>query len=77
MELSHAVDSEVGEIEVDPLYPEFTHGAQVVDDLGVAAGEYEPLAVIGLRRHRGSVAMNPKGERDACGIAAGVSDELA
>src|ERR1700730_14502883 len=59
------------------LYPEFTHGAQVVDDLGVAAGEHEPLAVVGLRRRRGSVAMDPKGERDACRIAAGVSDQLA
>jgi hypothetical protein len=35
VELPHGVDSEVAEIEVDRLYPEFTHGAQVVDDLGV------------------------------------------
>ena len=77
MELSHGVDSEVGKIEVDRLYPEFTHGAQVVDDLGVAPGEHEPLAVVGLSRRRRSVAMDPKGERDACRIAAGVSDQLA
>src|SRR5215831_3098989 len=65
VEPSHGVDSERGKIEVDRLYPELAHGAQVVDDLGVAAGEQEPLAVVGLRGRRGSVAMDPKGERDA------------
>jgi hypothetical protein len=72
VEPSHGVDSERGEIEVDRLYPELAHGAQVVDDLGVAAGEQEPLAVVGFRGRRGSVAMDPKGERDACRIAADV-----
>jgi hypothetical protein len=37
VEPSHGVDSERGEIEIDRLYPELAHGAQVVDDLGVAA----------------------------------------
>ena len=75
MEPSHGVDSERGEIEVDRLYPELAHGAQVVNDLGVAAGEQEPLAVVGLRRRRGSVAMDPIGERDACRIAAEVDGQ--
>src|SRR5262245_3079630 len=65
VEPSHGVDSERGEIEVDRLYPELAHGAQVVDDLGVAAGEQEPLAVVGLRGRRGSAAVDPKRERAA------------
>src|SRR5262245_54316045 len=77
VEPSHGVDSERGEIEVNRLYPELAHGAQVVDDLGVAAGEQEPLPVVGLRGRRGSVAMDPKGERDVCRIAADVGDQLA
>jgi len=44
VEPSHRLDS--GEIEVDRRYPELAHGAQVVDDLGVAAGEQEPVAVV-------------------------------
>jgi len=46
VEPSHGLDSERGEIEVDRRYPELAHGAQVVDDLGVAAGEQEPVAVV-------------------------------
>src|SRR5262249_32278952 len=76
VEPSHGVDSQRGKIEVDRLYPELAHGAQVVDDL-LAAGEQEPLAVVGLRGRRGSVAMDPKGERDACRIAADVGGQLA
>src|SRR5215468_1502988 len=41
VEPSHGVDSERGEIEIDRLYPELAHGAQVVDDFGVAAGEQD------------------------------------
>src|SRR5262249_41209693 len=77
VEPSHGVDSERSEIEIDRLYPELAHGAQVVDDLGVAAGEQEPFIVVGLRGRRGSVAMDPKGERDACRIAADVGGQLA
>ena len=67
VEPSHGVDSERGEIEIDRLYPELAHGAQVVDDLGVAAGEQEPLAVVGLRGRRGSVAMDPKASATLAG----------
>src|SRR5262249_60429349 len=64
VEPPHAVDSERGEIEVDRFYPELAHGAQVVDDLGVAAGEQEPLSVVGLRTPPASVALDLYGERD-------------
>src|SRR5262245_64741388 len=63
VEPSHGVDSERGEIEVDRLYPELAHGAQVVDDLGVAAGEQEPLAFGSLWWRRRCVGMGPKGGR--------------
>src|SRR5262245_65756920 len=39
--------------------------------------EKEPLAIVSLCGRRGSGAMDPKGERDACRIAADVGGQLA
>ena len=63
VEPSHGVDSERGEIEVDRLYPEVAHGAHVVDDLGVAAGEQESLAFRVHRHGASAPAKADNGER--------------
>jgi len=57
------------EIEIDRANAEIAQRSDIVDELGVAAGEQPSLAIGGARRHRIAVALDPVGQRHRPSIA--------